>query len=538
MAALALVACNRKTAGLAENSTLTVECTPEILEVVDGSIDADFTINYPKGYNGRNELIVAVPVLVYEGGEYNCDPRVYQGENVKQNYKVISSKGGKVQEKVSIPYLPGMEKARLELRPKAIVGAKTVQLPAIKIADGTRVTSGLADKKGFYDYKKDNYQLTYIETAEGQIQYKVNSAELGNQLKTRSIDNYLFLLADRSQSGSYTIKDTKIISYASPEGGEEYNAKLSDRRSDTAEKAWGRIAGKYRSDSLQVVSVGQDWEGFQEAVAKSDIEDKELILRVLSMYSDPAVRESEIKNMSKVYTEIKDGVFPELRRSRFVTEIEGKNYTEDDLMRLYDRKLLYLVDEEGCLRIAAMSDSLPTKQMLYEALASRFGSQRGLFNLGVTYLEEGRPALADQCFLQMKDQEDPDVVNARGVVAMREGRYDDAVRLFLHADNDEAKRNIGVVSLLRNDYAKAARQLEGTGGYNEAVANIYTGKYQEAARALEGYEDARAYYLRAIAAARQGRNSEARLLLSSAIEKDSSYKDRAAKDIEFAALGN
>ncbi len=537
MAALALVACNKKTANLADNA-LKVVCNPEILEVVDGNIDADFTITYPAGYNGKDELIVAVPVLVYEGGEFNCDPRIYQGERVKQNYKVISSKGGTIQEKISIPYLPGMEKAHLELRPKAVIGAKTLDLPAIKIADGTRVTSGLADKKGFYDYKKDNYKLTYIEKAEGQIHYNVNSAELGNQLNTRSIENYLFLLADRSESGSYTIKDTKIISYASPEGGEEYNAKLSDRRSNTAEKAWNKIAKKYKNEDFEVVSVGQDWEGFQEAVAQSNIEDKELILRVLSMYSDPAVRESEIKNMSQIYTEIKSDVFPELRRSRFVTEIEGKNYTEADLMRLFDRKLLYLVDEEGCLRIAALSDSLGTKQMLYNALATRFGSQRGLFNLGVTYLEEGKTALADQCFTQMKDQEDPDVVNARGVVAMREGRYDDAIKLFLHADNDEAKRNIGVVSLLRNDYAKAAKQLEGTGGYNEAVADIYTGKYSEAKLALEGYDDARADYLRAIAAARQGRNSDARMYLSSAFEKDPSFKERAAKDIEFAALGN
>jgi len=536
LAILALVACNKKNAQMLGNvDAVKVECTPEVLESIDGKIPVAIEVTYPAGFQTKESMMVVTPVLVYNGGEFNCQPYTYQGEDIKENNKVVSSKGGSVRESFTIPFVEGMEKSHLELRTVAFTGNKRYDLPAIKVADGCRTVYNLAKTKGYYDYKKDNYKDTYIETAEGQIKYNVNSSDIGNQLSSSSMKDYKDEIAERSKAG-YEAKSTKIISYASPEGGQDYNAKLSDKRSASAEKAWNKISNGGKIDDVDVQSVGQDWEGFKEAVANSNIEDKELILRVLSMYSDPAVRESEIKNMSELYSEIKTQVFPELRRSRFVTEYEVQNFSDADLQKLYDRKLLYLVDEEGIMRIAANCDSLADKQTLYSALDERFDSDRGRFNLGVTYLEQGSSALAANAFGKMKDQTDPDLINALGVIEMRKGNYDKADELFFKSGTEDAKKNLGVLALVQGDYAEAAKRLKGLGGESEAVANIMNGDYSSAISALEGCDSAQDDYIRAIAAARQGKSSDVKTYLNSAFSKDSSLREKAVNDIEFAGF--
>jgi len=536
LALTTLVACNKKNAQMLGNvNAVNVECNPEVLESIGGKIPVAVEVTYPEGFITKDGMMVVTPVLVFGDEEYTCQPYTYQGEDVKENHKVVSSKGGTIRESFTIPFVKGMEKSHLEMRSVVFAANKRLDLPAIKVADGVRTVYNMAKINGYYDYKKDNYQEKYIETAEGQIHYNVNSSEVGNQMSGKSMKEYQNELKEREKEGM-DAKGTKIISYASPEGGEEYNAKLSDKRSASAEKAWDKISKGGKADEVEVQSVGQDWEGFKEAVSNSNIEDKELILRVLSMYSDPAVRESEIKNMSELYSEIKQQVFPELRRSRFVTEYEIQNYSDEDLQKLYDRKLLYLVDEEGIMRIAANCDSLSDKRILYNALADKYDSDRARYNLGVTYLESGSSTLAQNAFDKMKDQKDADLINAEGVLAMRAGKYDDADALFFKSGTDDAKKNLGVLALVQGDYAEAAKRLKGLGGESEAVANIMNGDYSSAISALDGYDSAEDDYIRAIAAARQGKASDVKTYLNSAFSKDSSLKEKAANDIEFTGF--
>lgn len=514
---------------LAEN--VKVSCTPEVLALVGDKIPAEITVTYPAKYFHPKATLEVTPVLVYEGGEQAAQTFTYQGEKVKDNYTVVAYGGGTVKESVSFKYAKGVEKSYLELRSVAYYNGKPIEIPAIKVADGCNVTQMLATTGGEYEFKKDAYQDVIKESAEGQILYDYNSANVKNsQLRSNSVKELQAALEEIESDPRYTVTGTRVVAYASPEGGQEYNAKLSDKRAASAKKVWKKVTGGMEADNLEIKSMGQDWEGFQEAVQKSDISDKELILRVLSMYSDPAVRESEIRNMSKVYTEINKNVFPELRRARFIADVDYQNFSEAELEEL-SRKAIDVLDEEALLRVAAKSDDPARKAELYKVAVKKFGSDRANFNLAVLALNDGKIDEAAKYLGAVKDA-DADVVNAKGVCELRKGNYDAAVKLFKQSGTTEAKANLGTVSLLEGKYSEAASELAGTGSHNTAVAYILAGQLDKASAAIT-CNCPRSNYLRAIIAARKGNASDVAKYLEIA-KKNPEFKARAEKDVEFA----
>lgn len=514
---------------LAEN--VKVSCTPEVLALVGDKIPAEITVTYPAKYFHPKATLEVTPVLVYEGGEQAAQTFTYQGEKVKDNYTVVAYGGGTVKESVSFKYAKGVEKSYLELRSVAYYNGKPIEIPAIKVADGCNVTQMLATTGGEYEFKKDAYQDVVKESAEGQILYDYNSANVKNsQLRSSSVKELQAALEEIESDPRYTVTGTRVVAYASPEGGQEYNAKLSDKRAASAKKVWKKVTGGMEADNLEIKSMGQDWEGFQEAVQKSDISDKELILRVLSMYSDPAVRESEIRNMSQVYTEINKNVFPELRRARFIADVDYQNFSEAELEEL-SRKAIDVLDEEALLRVAAKSDDPARKAELYKVAVKKFGSDRANFNLAVLALNEGKIDDAAKYLGAVKDA-DADVVNAKGVCELRKGNYDAAAKLFKQSGTTEAKANLGTVSLLEGKYSEAASELAGTGSHNTAVAYILAGQLDKASAAIT-CNCPRSNYLRAIIAARKGNASDVAKYLEIA-KKNPELKARAEKDVEFA----
>ena len=278
-------------------------------------------------------------------------------------------------------------------------------------------------------------------------------------------------------------------------------------------------------------SIGQDWEGFRKAIENSNLEDKDLILRVLSMYSDPAVRESEIKNMSKVYTEINKSVFPELRRARFITEMDYKNFSDQELVEM-SRQAVDVLDEEGLLRVASITDDATRKAELYNKAVDKFGSDRARFNLAAMALDDERPDAAAKLLDGIRKQ-DADVQNARGVVELQRGDRKAAAEWFRKAGTEEAKANLGLVQLLDGDYETASKQLTGTPGLNAAIASLLAGRPNEAEyRVLDN--DARAEYLRAIIAARKGDAVNVRAHLANVENLDRRLFEQSKKDVEFA----
>ncbi|MBR1575459.1 MAG: hypothetical protein IJ654_03305 [Bacteroidales bacterium] len=533
--AVAAISCSsiEQMAKLAEN--VTVECAPSPLEVVGGQITPLVAVTYPAGYFHPKAILEVTPVIVYEGGEQAMAPLYYQGEKVKDNYKVVPSDGATVKENLRFTFVPGMEKSYLELRGVAMLKGRSVTLPSKKVADGVNTTYLLVDQEGVLPYKADDYMEIISQTAEGQIHYNVNSADVRqSELKSQSIKTFLAALDEINANSRKTLKGTEVVAYASPEGGQSLNRKLSDKRAGTAEKAWDKVTKGHRADDPDVKSVGQDWEGFKELVEASDIQDKDLILRVLSMYSDPAVRESEIKNMSEIYKELKGEVLPELRRARFIANVEYQNYTPEELQELVDANIDVL-DEEALLRAAALIKDPAKKISVYKKAINKYDSDRARFNTGVAYLQQGKTAEAAAAFNKV-GTDDADLKNAKGVIALRKGEYAEAARLFAASGNEAANANMGVIDILNGNYAKAAQELANAKGCccNKGLAYLLNGQLDKAQEAIK-CQCPTGNYLRAVIAARQGKVADAKAYLEKACT-DPELAKRAAKDIEFAGI--
>lgn len=527
---IAAVSCGspEKMAEMAEN--VIVKCEPAVLEVRGGSIDATVSVTYPEDYFHPKAILEVTPVIVYEGGEQAMEPFMFQGEKVKDNYDVVPSDGTTITRNVHFTYVPGMEKCYLELRGTASYKAKSADLPSKKVADGANTTYMLVCQKGKVDLKADGYQEVIKQTAEGQILYNINSADVrSNQLRSQSIKDFQAALDEIKANERKTLTGTDIVAYASPDGKEADNAKLSNKRSASAEKAFKQVTKKHEvAGNVNVTSVAEDWEGFQELVAASDLADKDLIIRVLSMYSDPAVREKEIKNMSSVYSSLAKDILPELRRARFIANVEFQNYSNDELLQLIEENIDVL-DETALLRAATLVKDNDQKIELYKKAADKFNSNAAQYNLAVTYLnmnENGKAKRAlDKC------AQDGDWNNAMGVIALREGEYAQANRYFAAAGTDAAKENMAVIDILNGGYKEAAAKLAGKDSFNAALVALLNGNNAPAA-SFKG-ECAKSAYLRAVAAARQGNAAAVESNLAVA-KKNEKLAERAAKDIEFA----
>ena len=526
----AAIACSspEKMAEMAEN--VTVKCEPAVLEVVGGEIDATVSVTYPEDYFHPKAVLEVTPVIVYEGGEVAMEPYMFQGEKVEDNYEVVPSAGATITKKVHFEYVPGMEKCYLELRGVVSHKNKSTDLPSKKVADGANTTYMLVCKNGKLDLKADGYQEIIKQTAEGQILYQINSSTVRNsELKGQSVKDYQAALDEILANERKTLVSTDVVAYASPDGKEDQNAKLSDNRSKSAQKAYNKVVkGKEVPGDVNVTSVAEDWEGFQELVAASDLEDKDLIIRVLSMYSDPAVREKEIKNMSAVYSTLAKEVLPELRRARFIANVEYKNYTNEELLQLIEENIDVL-DETALLRAATLVEDNDQKVAIYKKAADKFDSAAAQYNLGVTYIKMDKLSKAEEALEELA--KDADWNNAMGVIAMRKGNLDAAAEYFAAAGTETAKENAAVLDILDGEYEAAAAKLAGVKGYNAALAQLLVGNNAPAA-ALE-CKCAKAAYLRAVAAARQGNAEAVKTNLEAAGECEK-LAERAAKDVEFA----
>ena len=527
---LAAIACSspEKMAEMAEN--VTVKCNPAVLEVVGGEIDADVSVTYPEDYFHPKAILEVTPVIVYEGGEAKMEPYVFQGEKVKDNYEVVPAAGTTVTKKVHFEYVPGMEKSYLELRGVVKYKNKSVDLPTKKVADGANTTYMLVCQKGKLDLKADNYQEIIKQTAEGQILYQINSSNVrNNQLKSQSIKDFQAALEEIKANERKNIVSTDVVAYASPDGKEDQNNKLSANRSKSAEKAFNKVTKKNPVDApVNVQSIGEDWVGFQELVAESNIEDKDLIIRVLSMYSDPSVREQEIKNMSAVYSTLAKEVLPELRRARFIANVEYTNYTNEEILQLIDDNIDVL-DETAILRAATLVKENDQKVELYKKAAKKFDSNTAQYNLAVTYINMDQLGKAKNALEQC--QKDADWYNAMGVIALRENNLDAASEYFSYSDTKAANANLAVIDILDGDYQSAAKRLADCKCFNAALAQLLVGNNAPAA-ALK-CECPNAAYLRAVAAARQGNAAAVKSNLEAA-KKCEKLAARAAKDVEFA----
>lgn len=509
-------------------NTLQVSCEPSILEVTNDKISAEVTIVFPEGYFDKTAVMVLTPVLNYPGGKRTGKSFIFQGEGVKANYSIVPVSGKTARINVEFDYIPEMEQCRLELRSSLMIGEKKVDIPIIRVADGCLATSKLVYADGEFTTREDGFSIITSHTTETNILFDVNSSYVkNNRTNNTAVDLYRQYLRELNADSRYKITGTEIVAYASPEGGEELNANLSKDRASSALKAWDGMSGGIKVDSMSTRSMGQDWEGFKEAIETSDLEDRHLILRLLSMYSDPAVREAEIRNLSFIYDDLKKEVFPGLRRATFVVSAEHVGYSDEELVEMAAKQLAYLSEPE-VLHLATISESRESKAFYYRLAVQRWKSPKGYFNLAVMALEEGKNEVALSYLAQC--DEDADVLNLRGVISMRRGAYVEAGDYFRLSGTEFSKMNRGTLHIIKGEYNLAAQVLEGTGSCNEALAYILAGKYSEALSIEPA--DPRGWYIKAIAAARAADPEGVTKYLEKACESEE-YAEKAKKDVEF-----
>ena len=518
---------------------VSVNCNPQVLEVVAGNIKADVTVTFPEDFFHPKAVVEVIPVLVYNGGETALDPVMLQGEDVTDNYEVVPEAGGDVSRTFEFEYVEGAENSHLELRMTVIHKDKRIPFTApYKVADGANTTYMLVKQSGSLAYAPDAYQAVIPEQNETQILYLINSATVRpSQLKSDEIKAFQEFLTNLKADERRELISTDIIAYASPDGKEDFNAELSERRAKTASDAFNKKINNKDiaiEANVNTSNVDEDWDGFKALVSGSNIEDKDLILRVLEMYSDPAVREREIKNMSQVYTVLKKDILPELRRARFIANVEFTNYTNDELVALVNDNI-EILDEEALLRAGSLLDDANQKVTVYQKAVEKFNSERARINLGVAYLALGKNAEAENALSGVADKNNTYYNNAMGVVALRKADYEAAAAAFNRSGLKEAQYNLAVLDILNGKYADAAAKLKGAASFNEALADILTGDLNAASAVLGNAQCACKSYLKAIIAARQGDADAANAALETA-SKDEALAARAENDIEFARI--
>lgn len=533
-------------------------CTPAVLEANAGVIKATIDVSFPEKYFHPDAILEMLPVLKYEGGEVAGTVMVLQGEKVKDNNKVIAQKGGKYSQDVTFDYTDAMKVATLEIRPTLVMKkGQKLQFPKdIKVADGVIATYKLAEVEVKPAFFADSYQKTTEESKDAQILFVINKADVrSSELSKEDVKLLQQFVADalpkeaakpakgkkvaeQPQPSNKTLKGLQISSYASPDGGMDLNEKLSNNRGKSTDDALVQFFKKSKvqmdKNLIDIKHTAEDWDGFKKLMEQSDIQDKELVLRVLSMYSDPDVREREIKNISAVYTVIADKILPQLRRSKLKATVEVANLNDDQIKTLVSAGKLDTLKAEQLLYAAKLYEGDDATQMsLYKKAAEKYHDVRGFNNLGAMYLKQGKLDEAKVALdSAMAIQADAKVKNNMGYVLLKQGKVAEAEKLLAAAGLDESKPGMGYIAINKGDYSQAVTLLKGSGTFNEALALLLASRADEAKTVLGKLETPKAYYLKAVIGARQ--NVEADVMDN--LNKAGDLKANAKKDAEFVAF--
>ena len=401
--------------------------TPQVLEAVGGKVPATINGKFPEKYFNKKAVVEVTPVLKWNGGEAKGQPATFQGEKVEGNDQTISYKmGGSYTMKTSFDYVPEMAKSELYLDFKIKKGKKEYTIPSVKIADGVIATSELPTvNSANAAYAPDAFQRIIKQAKEAQIMFLIQQANLrASELKSDSLKAFhKQVVAVAGDTKNYKLNNIEISAYASPDGGVELNTTLAENRQNNTEKYMNQQLKKGKIETeVDAKYTAQDWDGFQELVSKSNIQDKDLILRVLSMYSDPEQRETEIKNISSVYKTLADEILPQLRRSRLTLNYEIIGKSDEEIAKLASSNPSELNVEE--LLYAATLTSDPAKQeVIYTQATKQFPNDyRGYNNLGKLAYQAGNIDKAESYFKKAASvNATPEVNMNLGLVSLMKG---------------------------------------------------------------------------------------------------------------------
>ena len=537
-AILTFSSCSNKLKPLAEEY---VKAEPQPLEAIGGQVPVTISATIPAKWFNKKAVVTVTPVLRYEGGEAKGTSYTYQGEKVKDNYQVIPYKeGGNVTLKSSFAYVPEMKKSELYLVFDAKIKSKKVDLPDLKIGEGVIATSALADAGTANPaIAADKFQRIIKEAHNANIMFLIQQAELRSQeLNKEEISAWKDVVKGANDAPNQNVA-IEVQAYASPDGGVKLNTGLSERREQNTSKYLAKELKKLEVDApVDANYTAQDWEGFQELVSKSNIQDKDLVLRVLSMYSDPEQREKEIKNISTVFETLAEEILPQLRRSRLTANIEIIGKSDDEISALAKSEPSKLNVEE-ILYAATLTNNDAEKAAIYEKATELYPNDyRTWNNAGMMAFKKGDLNKAEQMFNKSNSVKNNNEANMNlGLIALTKGDQAKAQQYFGNAAGvAELSEALGVLYLEQGEYAKAVNSFGDVKSNNAALAQILTKDYSKASQTLNAVPnpDATTDYLKAIVCARTNDANGVVNNLKASIAKDKSMAKEAAIDLEFA----
>ncbi len=520
------------------------EITPKVLETHGGTVDAQFKVTYPNKYFDKNTTLKVTPVLIYEGGETPFRTLLYtQGEKVLANNKQIAWTGGSANWAGQVDYIPAMKVSEFLLRIEASRKGKTLEFDPIKLADGVIATSTLVEDHPVPVVIKDNYQRIVPEQKIADIMYVINRSDIRpSELKSSDIQALKDYVSMAVQDERIELKGLTASSYASPDGPLNLNERLSVDRGKSAEKYVKKEYGKVLdlNNVFETLTTPEDWEGFKTLVQESSIADKELILRVLSMYQDPVVREREIKNMSTAYEALAKDILPKLRRSKLIVDVNLIGLSDEEIKDAIKNNPSILSLEQ--LLYAATLTNDPNEMLKYYQMAHEKAPKcyRALNNMGWAYLHLGKPDKAMEALEMAKALKNDDNVKTNmGYAALLQGDLKAAAEYFnsMSAATPESRFGLGTIAIHEGKYDQAVNLLGDTPSMNLALAQLLKGDLNKAEATMKSVEPCKCgapSYLKAVIAARKDNKDGVISALREAIGYNSDWKNYAQTDLEFA----
>lgn len=541
---LFLSSCSKLGALSSNNFTV----VPNPLETQAGKVDATITAVFPEKYMKRKAVVTVVPELRYGKGLVSTGVKnTFQGEKVKGNHQQVSYRlGGRYTLKTSFNYVPEMQQSDLYLAFEARKGKKVVKIPAVKVANGIIATSELYKQVIFVDggcLAPDSFQRVREEKQEAGIKFLVNQANLRkSELQNNSVQEFVRMLKRINQDRErLNLRNVEVKAYASPEGGFAFNDKLANKRQATGETyVKGQLKANKISTGIDAGYTAQDWDGFQRLVQASNIQDKDVILRVLSMYKDPQERETQIRNMSEGFRELAFAILPELRRARLIINYETIGRSDDEITAQYKQDASKLTADE-LLYLATLVDE-NEQAKVYETTAKLYDKDyRAYNNLATLAIKKGDKETALRYLEQALriDSNASEALANMGLLYLSEGNIEEAERNIARSANaNTTQYAVGALALAKGNYADAEKILAEKESNLAALAQILNKNYAEAGKTLDAISSPSALtlYLHAISSARRGNKFAASSFLQDALSKDPSLKDYADKDLELSLL--
>ncbi|MBR6963127.1 MAG: hypothetical protein IKH86_05775 [Prevotella sp.] len=541
LAILALTSCSKLGALSADKFNV----TPNPLETLGGEVPATINGMFPEKYMKKKAVVTVTPELRYGNGQVaKGTSATFQGEKVQGNDQTISYLvGGHYTMKTAFAYEPAMQKSDMYLTFQARIGNRKMNVPDVKVAEGVIATSELY-KRSLMNagacIAPDSFQRVRAQKQEANVKFLINQANLRqSELKNNSVQEFVSLLKRiNADKEGLNIRNVEVQAYASPEGGFAFNDRLANKRQDVSEDYVKKTLKQTRVDTdIDAKYTAQDWDGFQKLVQASNIQDKDVILRVLSMYKDPQEREQQIRNMSAGFRELADGILPELRRSRLIINYETIGRSDEQIKQQYEADASKLSADE-ILYAATLVENPADKEAIYKRAAEIYPADyRAFNNIAVMEFNKGNMNEA-QNYLQSAFRaynRAPEANANLALMALRDGNIQQATDYISKADGaNDLNQVLGNLEIARGNYAQAEQYFKDSNNNSAALANILNKNYAQASVALKyANKDALTDYLQAILNARTGKYAAASDFLREAIQKDPSLADYAAKDLEL-----